>query len=76
MGQFASDRTPPALEFVGPTWVELAPDHSVWGNPIRNRRRATALKLDDAWRAELPASRRRAVSALAWPAARRYGYSS
>lgn len=76
MAGFASGRTAPALDFVGPSWVELAPDHSVWGNPMRNRRGATSLKLDDAWRAELPASRRRTVSALTWPTAGRYGYSS
>jgi hypothetical protein len=74
MAEFGSGRTHPVLDYVGPSWVELAPDHSVWGNPMRSQRGATPLKLDDAWRAELPTNRRRVVSALTWPTARRYGY--
>lgn len=75
MAEFASGAAQPALDFVGPSWVELAPDHSVWGNPMRSQRGPASLKLDDAWRTELPASRRRVVSALTWPTASRLGYS-
>ena len=67
-------RVAAALDFVGPSWVELAPDHSVWGNPMRNDRGRAPLKLDDAWRSDLPASQRKIVSFLTWPTAARLGY--
>lgn len=74
MAGFAAGRAPDRLDFVGPSWVDLAPDHSVWGNPMRDRRGPASLKLDDAWRGGLPATTRRVVSALTWTQARRYGY--
>lgn len=60
------------LSFVGPDWVELGPDHSVWGNPMRERVGRETLRVDQSWRRGLPARDRVIVGALAGPAAFRY----
>jgi hypothetical protein len=49
--------------------------HMLAGNPfVRHRREPFVLREDDEWRARLPASSRRLVSALAWPGLLAYGY--
>jgi hypothetical protein len=63
------------VDFVGPSWVDLSADHSVWGNPMRARLGRQQLRLDSAWQSELPARDRRVVSMLTWPTARKYGYA-
>lgn len=60
--------------FPEPNAVELAPDHSVWGNPMRLRSGPEVLKADEAWRAGMPDRDRHSVTLLSWPALARYGY--
>lgn len=55
--------------------IELRGTHSVAGNPMRFKRGPVPVRVDDAWREEMPAARRRAVGLLAWPALRHYGYT-
>lgn len=62
------------LGFIGPDWVELEVDHSVWGNPMRLRTGREPLRRDDSWRVGLPSPDRRVVTALSLPALARYGY--
>lgn len=56
--------------------VNLGDNHIFSGNPMRARSGWMPLRLDDAWRAELPRNPRLAVTALTWPLLRRYGYST
>ncbi len=51
-----------------------APGHSVAGNPLRFGSRDLTLRLDDAWRTELTAGRRRLVTGLTAPLLAAYGY--
>jgi hypothetical protein len=62
------------LSFVGADWVELEPDHSVAGNPMRFSTGRLALKRDDRWRTELPTGQRRLVTAVTAPLLAAYGY--
>jgi Sulfotransferase family len=48
--------------------------HSVAGNPLRFGGNHTELRLDDAWRRELPRRDRAVVTALTAPLLRAYGY--
>lgn len=50
------------------------PMHSVAGNPLRFGRNEITLRLDDAWRAMLPARDRHIVSAITAPLLKAYGY--
>jgi hypothetical protein len=50
------------------------PLHSVAGNPMRFERQAIKVRADEGWRVEMPASRRRLVSALTWPIRLTFGY--
>lgn len=54
--------------------VDLGTDHTVAGNPMRFRTGPTLLRLDDAWRRELPRRDRRLVDLIAGPLLRSYGY--
>jgi hypothetical protein len=63
-----------ALGFVRPGEVDLAADHTVAGNPMRFHQGALPLRVDDAWRREMPAVERAAVTAVTWPLLRQYGY--
>jgi hypothetical protein len=54
--------------------VLLSPSHTVAGNPMRFRTGPTALRQDDAWRAQLPKARRMLVTLLTAPLLARYGY--
>jgi hypothetical protein len=62
------------LPFAGPSEVRLAPDHSVWGNPMRLQTGVVSLRPDEAWRENLSAGARRNVSAITWPGLVGYGY--
>lgn len=50
------------------------PMHSVAGNPLRFGRNEITLRLDDAWRVQLPAGDRHIVSAITAPLLKAYGY--
>ena len=67
---------PAAVDVIFPTEdsVELATDHSVWGNPMRLRSGPEVLKADEAWRAGMSSRDQREVTLLSWPALLRYGY--
>ena len=54
--------------------VELGPNHTVLGNPVRFRMGRVELVEDRAWRTELPVADRAAVTALTTPLLLRYGY--
>lgn len=48
--------------------------HSIAGNPLRFGGNDMVLRLDDAWKSELPASDRRTVELITWPVLGRFGY--
>jgi hypothetical protein len=62
------------LEFLDGTAVQLAPTHSVAGNPMRFRNGTLALRLDEEWRVALPRRDQRLVGVVTAPMARHYGY--
>lgn len=49
--------------------------HTVAGNPVRMQSGPLRLRLDDAWRAAMPARDRRLVTLLTFPLLARYGYA-
>jgi UDP-N-acetylglucosamine transferase subunit ALG13 len=63
-----------SLAFVDDGAVELAPDHTVDGNPMRLQRGRVPLRRDEAWTTEMAAARRTTVSALTAPLLTAYGY--
>lgn len=63
-----------ALDYIRGDEVDLAPDHSVWGNPMRMRRGAERLRPDDAWRRHMSPGQRRVVTGASLPVLWRYGY--
>jgi hypothetical protein len=54
--------------------VRLTAAHTVAGNPMRFETGTIALRLDEAWRTELPPSDVRTVTTVTRPLLRRYGY--
>ncbi|HET6531050.1 MAG TPA: sulfotransferase, partial [Actinoplanes sp.] len=66
--------TEQGLAFASDTAVELTAQHTVSGNPVRFTTGRVVLRRDEAWRTELPIGQQRAVSLLAYPLLRRYGY--
>ena len=60
--------------FAGPGLVRLSPNHTVAGNPTRHEHGLIPLVPDDEWETRMPRSDLGAVTALTWPALRRYGY--
>jgi hypothetical protein len=54
--------------------VTLGTQHTVAGNPMRFTTGPVRLRLDEAWRRELPARDRRLATALTAPLLLRYGY--
>ena len=65
-----------ALSFIHGHDVALGANHTVAGNPMRFRVGTVRLAVDDAWKRELPAGRRRVVSVLTRPLLVRYGYAA
>jgi len=63
-----------ALAFLGEGTADLAPNHTVDGNPMRSSRGAVTLRLDEAWRHEMSAGPRRLVTAATSPLLAAYGY--
>ena len=59
---------------VGGATVELEPDHTVAGNPLRFRVGTTEIRSDDEWRERLPRRDHRIVSLVTWPLRAVYGY--
>ncbi len=62
------------LAFVSGGAADLGIAHTVAGNPMRFETGRLELRVDDAWRSDMPGAARGAVWALTWPLLRRYGY--
>ena len=62
------------LPFLDDRRVELGPNHNLAGNPNRFRSGAVEIRLDDAWRRDLPVRERALAVALTWPILLRHGY--
>jgi hypothetical protein len=62
------------LAFVRPAGLDLRPNHTVDGNPMRFSVGTVALVPDQEWRTRMPRADRVTVSALTFPLLRRYGY--
>ena len=62
------------LSFLGDHEVDLAPNHTVDGNPMRLRAGTVPLRLDDAWRRDMDRRTRATVTALTAPMLAAYGY--
>lgn len=62
------------LEFVTPDGIVLEDHHSIAGNPMKFRTGLEPLRLDDAWREEMPVGARWLVTGLTAPGLLRYGY--
>jgi hypothetical protein len=62
------------LPFVSDTEVELAPNHTVAGNPSRFSTGRVAIRADDEWTSKMRRWDRVRVTAVTWPLLLRYGY--
>jgi len=65
---------PGQLDFVTDGGLRPGCSHTIAGSRIRLRSGVVPLRVDDAWRRELPAPQRRAVGLGTWLSRRRYGY--
>jgi len=68
------DRKLSPSPFVGDTTIELAPNHTVSGNPVRMRSGTTSIVEDDEWKSKLAPGWKLLINAMAWPLMTRYGY--
>ncbi len=68
------DRKLSPSPFVGDTTIELAPNHTVSGNPVRMRSGTTSIVEDDEWKSKLAPGWKLLINAMAWPLMARYGY--
>ncbi|MEP6799466.1 MAG: sulfotransferase [Lapillicoccus sp.] len=62
------------LDFLGEDGLHLSSHHTVAGGRIRFNSSPMPLRLDEKWRREMPARRRRFVEIATWPMRRRHGY--
>ncbi|WP_433172122.1 sulfotransferase [Actinoallomurus sp. CA-150999] len=60
------------MGFLSDDHAVLDTGHSIGGNPMRAQTGRVSLRLDDAWRTQLPPADRLLVSALTYPLLRRY----
>jgi hypothetical protein len=74
LAAFAGLEQPLDLGFLGDGTVDLGPNHTVDGNPMRLATGPIALREDVAWHRELAPGRRRLVSVVTAPLLARYGY--
>jgi Sulfotransferase family len=74
LGELEEPPAPTALAFVHDSTATLGTDHTVAGNPNRHTKGEVPLRIDSAWRSELPAPVRAQVTAMTWPMLMRYGY--
>lgn len=75
VARFAGVRADEAqLGFLDGRSVQLEPHHTVSGNPMRFKTGPLDLRLDDAWRREMPHRQAALVTGLTWPLQRWYGY--
>ena len=62
------------LGFLGQSRLQLGPNHTVAGNPLRFRRGELPIAPDLEWRSGLAAAPRWLVTGLTWPLLVRYGF--
>jgi hypothetical protein len=62
------------LHFLQQRTLQLGPNHTVAGNPLRFRRGNVAIEPDLEWRSRLESGHRRVVTTLTWPLLLRYGF--
>lgn len=62
------------LHFLRQRTLQLGPNHTVAGNPLRFRRGNVAIEPDLEWRSRLESGHRRVVTTLTWPLLLRYGF--
>jgi|Deesub1362A_J573_1020465.scaffolds.fasta_scaffold03662_5 hypothetical protein len=60
--------------FVDERTVNLGPNHTASGNPMRFKHGKVEIRLDEEWKRKMLAYKRIAVTALTWPLLLRYGY--
>lgn len=76
IARFAGIDAGPTFPFLHGQSAHLStPMHSIAGNPLRFGGDNVMLRVDDAWRTELPAAERRTVDRVTGPVLARYGYS-
>jgi len=66
--------TDSSLDHLHADRIDLGVHHTVAGNPMRFHVGPTPVRLDEAWRRQMPAARRRVVSVLTAPLRGRHGY--
>jgi len=66
---------PDALSFLSEAGLSTGKSHAIAGGRVRLRTGPVPLRLDEAWRRELPAWRQRLTVLATGPLLRRYGYS-
>jgi len=64
-----------ALDFVEPGALRLQPAHTVSGNPLRFTLGRLEIRVDEAWRTQLPRRDSLLVSALTYPQLAHYGFA-
>lgn len=55
-------------------WIELGPQHSIGGNPMRFEHGEVRIEPDRAWEREMPWWSKATATAISWPLLWRYGY--
>ena len=65
---------PSDLSFISDGHVDLSPNHTVMGNPMRLKTGPVALRLDEEWKSGLAKKQSGMVTVLTRPLLRRYGY--
>lgn len=63
------------LGFIGTDYVELGPNHSISGNPVRFSTGKLSLRLDTEWEERVSQLQRALVRLVTSPLRRKYGYS-
>lgn len=65
---------PQPLDFIADGVINIKETHGISGNPVRFGARQMKVRVDVAWRTEMPRSKRLIVGMIAWPELRRRGY--
>jgi hypothetical protein len=71
--EFAGERFT-GSPFIGPSQIELGPNHILAGNFVRYRRGTVDIKPDMRWKSAMSAPQKALVTALTWPLLPFYGY--
>lgn len=74
LGLVGQTVTPAATAFLTPVGLSTGGSHAIAGGRVRMQTGTVSLRLDEAWRRELPGWRRAVTALLCGPLMRRYGY--